>query len=136
MAQVDLQQTAMVATLTQDGRLRRFYGVLLVTIAVEVGGFTVAAAGALGLGGALVVLALAGFNLGAGIELRPQGQPPLSPTTVRQRLGVLGADGLALGLLGLWGAGVGRLWIGAALLGLMVIYESIKLSQYLSGPVP
>jgi len=135
MAQVDLQHTAAVAARTADRRLHRFYGVLLATLAAEVAGFSVAATGALGLGGALVVLALVGFNLGAGVELRPQDHPPLQPATAQQRLGVLGADGLALGLLGLWGMGVGRLWIGAGLLGLLVVYAGIKLSQgYLRDP--
>ncbi|NEQ46284.1 MAG: hypothetical protein F6K00_23175 [Leptolyngbya sp. SIOISBB] len=129
MAMVDLRQVAAVGQLVDDRRLVRFYYVLLLAIAGQLIGFYLAAVGWLGYGAGAIMISIIGFNLAAGLQLQPEADPPLRSVSLRERSGVLLADGLALALVGLWLADVGRVWIGAGLLTIALSYVAVKLVQ-------
>lgn len=129
MAMIDLEQTAIVAQQTTDIRLIRFYRVLWVTITGELVGFYLAALGWLGWGAAIIMVSLTGFNLAAGLRLDTGANQPLQPLPLNQRLGVLLADGVALGLVILWLNNITRLWIGTGLLAICLGFQGIKLGQ-------
>ena len=129
MAMVDLRQVATVGQQVDDRRLGRFYQVLLLAIAGQLVGFYLAAAGGLGSGTGAIMISIIGFNLAAGVQLQPETEPPLRSVSLRERSGVLLADGLALALVGLWLADVGRVWIGAGLLTIALTYVAVKLGQ-------
>lgn len=126
---VDLRQVAAVGQQVKDRRLVRFYQVLLLAIAGQLIGFYLAAVGWLGFGTGAIMISIIGFNLAAGLQLSPETDPPLRSVTWRERAGVLLADGLALALVGLWLADIGRVWIGAGLLTIALTYVAVKLVQ-------
>ncbi|OUC15706.1 MAG: hypothetical protein B0A82_05410 [Alkalinema sp. CACIAM 70d] len=132
MAIVDLENVALVQNLilakplAQDTRLTRFYGVTIATIAIELLGFY-SAIGWLGWGAAIVLLSQVGFNLWAGIQLQPQeSSAPIVPWGIRDRFPVLLADGLGIGLVGCWLAGVQPLIMALGLLAMVLIYGVVK----------
>ncbi|MGI0490733.1 hypothetical protein ACN4EG_02890 [Alkalinema pantanalense CENA528] len=131
MAIVDLENVALVKDLTlakkltQDARLSRFYGVTIATIVIELLGFY-SAIGWLGWGAAIVLLSQVGFNLLAGIQLQPQESAPIVPWGIRDRLPVLIADALGLGLVGCWVAGIQPLAMALGLLTMVLIYGVVK----------
>ncbi len=129
MAMVDLRQVAAVGQQLEDRRLMRFYQVLLLAIAGQLVGFYLAAVGWLGYGTGVIMISIIGFNLAAGLQLQPENDPPLRSVTLRERSGVLLADGLALALVGLWLADVGRVWIGAGLLTIALSFVTVKVVQ-------
>jgi len=129
MAMVDLRQVAAVGQQVEDRQLTRFYKILLLAIAGQLVGFYLAAAGWLGVGAGAMMMSIIGFNLAAGLQLQPAVSPPLRTITLRERRGVLLADGLALALVGLWLAKVGRVWIGGGLLTIASSYVGVKLIQ-------
>jgi len=129
MAMVDLRQVAAVGQQVEDRQLTRFYKILLLAIAGQLVGFYLAAAGWLGVGAGVMMMSIIGFNLAAGLQLQPAVSPPLRTITLRERRGVLLADGLALALVGLWLAKVGRVWIGGGLLTIASSYVGVKLIQ-------
>lgn len=130
MAMVDLQQVAAVGQQVNDRRLVWFYKVLLLAIVGQLIGFYLAAAGWLGFGAGAIMISIIGFNCAAGLQLQPDVSPPLQAITLRERLGVLLADGLALALVLLWLKGVGRVWIGGGLLTIASTYVAVKLIQH------
>lgn len=129
MAMVDLRQVAAVGQQVEDRQLTRFYKILLLAIAGQLVGFYLAAAGWLGVGAGVMMMSIIGFNLAAGLQLQPAVSPPLRTITLRERRGVLLADGLALALVGLWLGKVGRVWIGGGLLTIASSYVGVKLIQ-------
>ena len=129
MAMVDLRQVAAVGQLVEDRQLVQFYQVLLLAIAGQLVGFYLAAVGWLGYGTGAIMISIIGFNLAAGLQLQPETEPPLRSVTLQERSGVLLADGLALALVGLWLADVGRVWIGAGLLTIALTFVAVKLVQ-------
>ena len=129
MAMVDLRQVAAVGQQVEDRQLTRFYKILLLAIAGQLVGFYLAAAGWLGVGAGAMMMSIIGFNLAAGLQLQPAVSPPLRTITLRERRGVLLADGLALALVGLWLGKVGRVWIGGGLLTIASSYVGVKLIQ-------
>jgi hypothetical protein len=134
MAMVDLRQVAAVGRQVEDRRLMRFYQVLRLAIAGQLVGFYLAAVGWLGCGAGAIMISIIGFNLAAGLQLQPESDPPLRSVSWRERSGVLLADGLALGLVGLWLAEVGQVWIGAGLLTIALSYVAVKLVQGVRSP--
>jgi hypothetical protein len=134
MAMVDLRQVAAVGRQVADRRLIRFYQVLLLAIAGQLVGFYLAALGWLGYGAGAIMISIIGFNLAAGLQLQPAADPPLRAVSWRERSGVILADGLALALVGLWLADVGRVWIGAGLLTIALSYVVVKLVQGVRSP--
>jgi hypothetical protein len=129
MAMVDLRQVAAVGRKVDDRRLIRFYRVLLLVIAGQIVGFYLAAAGRLGYGAGVIMVSIIGFNLAAGLQLQPTESPPLRSITLRERLGVLLADLVALALVALWLGDIGRVWIGVGLLTIALTYVTVKLLQ-------
>lgn len=122
MARVDGHRAAQVAA-RYPNQARRFQNVLGVTIAVEWLGFALAAAGFLGLGASVVVIALLGFNLASNISFAGDRLWLAGP---RDRWGVILADCVGLGLMGLWQLPLAQPWVGSGALGLMGLYWAIK----------
>lgn len=130
MATVDLTQVAHAKQQQSDPRLARFTWVTISTIALELGGFYLAS-WQLGVGIVLVLLSQIWFNLLAGIQLQPAGRWKIRPWGVSQRLPILMADGLGLGLVGLWQAHVAPLTIVLVLWSMAIAYSIIKIGLVL-----
>lgn len=130
MAKVDVRHIALVHQRQPDARLQPFARLVWLTIAGQLVGFYLAAAGTLG-GGVLVILtSLLGFNLGASLSLNPTALEPVIASSWRDRLDVLAIDLVAMILGGLWIAGWGQLWVAGGLLTLVLLYGTGKLITY------
>jgi hypothetical protein len=125
MARVDLQQVAMVSRQCQDARLKQFHQLTVITIGLELVGFYAAIQWPGG-GALLVLISQVFFNACAEIQLDPSATEVIRPWDVVQRWPVLAANGVGLGLVGLWMAGMGQLWVASGLLGLVLLYGLVK----------
>ncbi len=137
MAIFDLQQVARVRALglsnaLRDDRLDRFYGVTVMTIALELLGMY-GAQGSLWVGAAMILMSQAGFNLFAGVQLLPDQAEPIVTFGIRDRALVLVADSVGVGLVSLGLAGVMPLGMASGLLGMVVIYGGVKILDGLKG---
>ncbi|HSM83726.1 MAG TPA: hypothetical protein VLS96_18705 [Nodosilinea sp.] len=130
MARVDLQRGAAVEVRSRDPRLGHFRRVVILTIAGQVVGFSVAALGHLGWGMALILLSLIGFNLAATIRVEPAGPRPIVAAGWRDRLDVLTLDAIALGLALLWMAQRLQGWVAGGLFAITLLYGTSKLFTY------
>lgn len=128
MAAVDLWQIEAVRPQRQDSQLNRFSLVTRSTIAIELVGFYVAVLW-VGWGALIVLLSQLWFNLLAEIQLQPAAPAPVQPRRWADRLSVLAADGVGLGLVSLWIAGVAPLYNAALLLGIVLVYGWVKYLQ-------
>ncbi|MEO0825033.1 MAG: hypothetical protein AAFX95_21050 [Cyanobacteria bacterium J06639_16] len=125
MAAVDLHHVAQAKVQIQDCRLDRFHWVTLSTISIELIGFY-AAVRWLGWGSLIVLASQVWFHLLAGIELQPDIDPPFQIRGIRQRLPVLAADVIALGLMGLWIAQSAALVAATLLFSITTTYGLVK----------
>lgn len=133
MAIFDLQQVARVrALLLNDARLDRFYGVTVMTIALELLGMY-GAQSSLWVGAAVILMSQVGFNLFAGVQLLPDQAEPIVTFGIRDRALVLVADGVGVGLVSLGLAGVMPLGMASGLLGMVAIYGGVKILDLLKG---
>ena len=133
MAIFDLQQVARVrALLLNDARLDRFYGVTVMTIALEWVGMY-GAQSSLWVGAAVILMSQVGFNLFAGVQLLPDQAEPIVTFGIRDRALVLVADGVGVGLVSLGLAGVMPLGMASGLLGMVAIYGGVKILDLLKG---
>ena len=133
MAIFDLQQVARVrALLLSDARLDRFYGVTVMTIALELLGMY-GAQSSLWVGAAVILMSQVGFNLFAGVQLLPDQAEPIVTFGIRDRALVLVADGVGVGLVSLGLAGVMPLGMASGLLGMVAIYGGVKILDSLKG---
>lgn len=128
MAAVDLWQIKVVRQQISDPQLERFHSVTLSTIFIELIGFYTGVLW-IGWGALIVLLSQIWFNLLAGIQLHPEGSSPMQPCGRADRLPVLVADGVGLGLVSLWIAGIASLWVAALLLGIVLVYGWVKYLQ-------
>ena len=141
MAIFDLQQVARVRALARSdalsdsfsaARVDRFYGVTVITIALEWIGMY-GALGSLWVGALVILMSQVGFNLFAGVQLLPDQAEPVVTFGIRDRAVVLVADGVGVGLVSLGLAGVMPLGMASGLLGMVVIYGGVKILDVLKG---
>ena len=137
MAIFDLQQVARVRALLlsdalSDARLDRFYGVTVMTIALELLGMY-GAQSSLWVGAAVILMSQVGFNLFAGVQLLPDQAEPIVTFGIRDRALVLVADVVGMGLVSLGLVGVMPLGMASGLLGMVVIYGGVKVLGVVQG---
>ena len=149
MARVDLRHLELVAQrssalpqnllkdlskdLQTDRRLHHFGRVVTLAILGQLLGFSVAAAGYLGWGMALILVSLVGFNLAATIRLEPGTAQPIQAAGWRSRLDVLVLDAIALILALLWIAQKIQAWVAGGLFAITLLYGASKLWAYLTA---
>ncbi|MBD2234356.1 hypothetical protein [Phormidium tenue] len=133
MARVDLRHRDLVGQRTRDPRLGHFGRVVVLAIAGQVAGFSIAALGHLGWGMGLILVSLLGFNLAATIRLEPASPKPIQSAGWRSRLDVLGLDAIALVLAILWIAQRAQGWVAGGLFAITVLYGSSKLVAYVTA---
>jgi hypothetical protein len=131
MAILDLRQIAQVTAqfMDDDRRLDRFRWVTYSTISLEILGFGLAFWN-LGWGAIVVLLSQIWFNLLAGVQLQPDGEPLIQDYGWRDRGLILFADSLGLLLSGLWLAGIAPLVMAIGLLAMVLIYVVLKYAQF------
>ena len=123
MALVDFSNIRQVGL--DEQRVRQFYQVTVVAIALELISFFLAWI-QLGLGTAGVLVSQLFFNTAAKIQLYPDRVDPIQPWGIQERSPVLIANTVALGLITLWQANKFRLAAAALLLVMVVAYLAIK----------
>ncbi|TVQ07378.1 MAG: hypothetical protein EA368_14320 [Leptolyngbya sp. DLM2.Bin27] len=133
MARVDLRHIKLVAEHSSDARLGHFGRVVMLTVFGQLLGFSVAAAGFLGAGMALILVSLVGFNLAATIRLDPGAAKPVQAAGWRSRLNVLILDAIALSLALLWIAQRLQGWVAGGLFAITLLYGVSKLFGYLTA---
>lgn len=125
MALLDLEQIAAARRQTADPRLQTFRQITLTTIALELAGFYLATVW-LGWGILVVLLSQVWFNALAPIQIQGDTERPVQPRPWGDRIPVLIADGLGMGLVGLWMAQLAPPGIALVMGGLAIAYGSIK----------
>ncbi|NJM98492.1 MAG: hypothetical protein HC800_16190 [Phormidesmis sp. RL_2_1] len=129
MAFVDISNTAAVLQQSeqtpQDSRLSHFLGVVASTIVLEIMGFY-GSLFSLPWGAIAIIFSQIWFNLLAGIQLAPGETPAIVTFGISQRRAVLVANGLGLGLMGLWTFQENRIWLASGLLLLVILFLVIK----------
>ncbi len=132
MAWVDLsniaavtQQAKQMAEPPQDSRLNRFYAVVVSTIVLEITGFYLALL-SLAWGAIAVIFSQLWFNLLATVQLHPGQTPAVLPFGRSDRLAVLVANGIGIGLLSLWSWQEIRIGLASGLFLLITIFLLIK----------
>ncbi|WOD40293.1 hypothetical protein [Nodosilinea sp. E11] len=130
MARVDLRNVDGVGLRSPDARLNHFRRVVMLTIAGQVAGFSVAALGHLGWGLGLILVSVLGFNLAATIRLEPASRQPIQAAGWRSRLEVLILDAIALALAVLWIAQRAQGWVAGGLFAITLVYGGSKLLAY------
>lgn len=133
MARVDLRHGEIVGQRSRDPRLGHFGRVVMLAIAGQVAGFSIAALGHLGWGMGLILLSLLGFNLAANIRLEPTSPRPIQAADWRSRLDVLALDAIALVLALLWIAQRAQGWVAGGLFAITVLYGGSKLVAYITA---
>ena len=123
MALVDLTNIRQVTL--SDGRVRQFFIVTLIVIAVELIGFYLAWRW-LAIGTALVLGSQLFFNTAAKIQLYPNSSEPIQPMRLKQRGPVLIANIIALGCVALWQASLLSQIASALLLVMLLTYLILK----------
>jgi hypothetical protein len=130
MARVDLRHGELVGQRSRDPRLGHFGRVVVLAIAGQVAGFSIAALGHLGWGMGLILVSLLGFNLAANIRLEPTNPRPIQAAGWQSRLDVLALDAIALVLAFLWIAQRAQGWVAGGLFVITVLYGGSKLVAY------
>ena len=147
MAFVDLENIASIAKTTNDSainaRLSRFRIVVISTIELEIIGFYLAVLFVpfsrsllLPFGAIAIIFSQLWFNLLADIQLWPTEIPSIQPWGSGQRLPVLVANAIGLGLLSLWIIPEIRLWLAIGLATLIILFLLIKYAIPALGPRP
>ncbi len=126
MAFVDLKNLSAIAH-QHDSRLKRFTKVTYSTIVLEAVGFYIGLV-SLPIGAVVIIASQLWFNLLADIQLWPEASPAIVSLPASDRWAVLSANGLGLGLLGLWSIQEIRLWLASGLLALIALFLVIKYS--------
>ena len=129
MAFVDLRNISAVAQQSPDPRLQRFRKVTYSTIVSEVVGFYIAL-GSLPIGALIIIASQLWFNSLAGIQLWPKNIPAVVSLPASDRLAVLIANGIGIGLLGLWPIQEIRTWSASGLLILITLFLAVKYSGF------
>ena len=132
MAFVDLRDIAAIAQ-PQDPQIQRFRKVTYSTIVLEVVGFYTAL-GSLPIGALIIIASQLWFNLLARIQLWPQEIPAIVSLPATDRRAVLIANGVGIGLLGLWPIQEIRTWSASGLLILITLFLVIKYSGLSLSP--
>lgn len=127
MAFVDLKNIVAIAH-QQDSRLKRFARVTHSTIVLETVGFYTALV-SLPVGAVIIIASQLWFNLLADIQLWPEASPAIVSWPPSRRRAVLIANGLGLGLLGLWPIQEIRIWLTSGLLTLATLFLVLKYSR-------
>ncbi len=128
MALVDLSNIAAVTQQSeqpQDSRLGHFRTVVISTIVLETTGFYLTLLSLPG-GAIAIIFSQLWFNLLASVQLHPGQTPAIAAFGRSNRLAVLVANGIGLGLLSLWPWQETRLWSAAGLFLLIIIFLLIK----------
>ena len=133
MAFVDLRNISAVAQQSLDPRLQRFRKVTYSTIVLEVVGFYTAL-GSLPAGALIIIASQLWFNSLANIQLWPKAIPAVVSLPASDRLAVLIANGVGIGLLGLWPIQAVRTWSASGLLVLITLFLAIKYSGFSQSP--
>ena len=143
MAKEDLDNIFETLQQTEDTRLHFFLFVVCSTIVLELIGFYTALA-ALPIGALAIVCSQLWFNLLAKLQLEPKQTPAVISFGLSQRVPILLANGVGIGLLCLWfvpslGSKLGvviqvRQWLAGGLLTLVLLFLVIKYA-FLSGPM-
>lgn len=123
--QVAEQMAEQMAEQARDSRLNRFHAVVISTIVLEITGFYLAMLSLPG-GAIAVIFSQLWFNLLADIQLYPGQTPAIVPFGRADRRAVLIANGIGLGLLGLWFWQEIRIWLASGLFLLIIIFLLIK----------
>ena len=123
MALVDFRNIRQVGL--DDQRVRQFYRVTAIAIALELMGFFLAWV-QLGIGTAMVLVSQLFFNTAAKIQLYPDSIDPIQPLGIKERSPVLIANTVALGLITLWQASKFRPVTAVLLLVMVLTYLAIK----------
>ena len=132
MAFVDLRNISIVAQ-PQDPRIQRFRKVVYSTIVLEIVGFY-AALYSLPIGALIIISSQLWFNLLAGIQLWPEKIPAIVSLPARARPAMLIANGLGIGLLGLWPIRETQIWSASGLLLLITLFLAIKYCGFSQSP--
>lgn len=126
MAQVDLENAAIVtAASEEDSRLSHFYKVVISTIVLEAAGFYVALF-SLQWGAMVIIASQIWFNLLAGIQLFPHEATKVVSFGIAERLAILAANAVGIGLLSFWFVESAQVWLASGLLILIVLFLVIK----------
>lgn len=135
LARIDLENAAAVAALAastqeEDSRLRHFHRVVISTIVLEATGFYTTFF-SLQWGAILIISSQIWFNLLAGIRILPSETSPAKALQVvsfgiAERQAVLAANTLGLGLLCFWFIESAQIWLASGLLGLTILFLTIK----------
>ena len=123
MAWVDLRNIYQVSL--TERRVVIFYGVTLITIAIELIGFYLVWQ-RLVLGMVIFLMSQLFFNTAANIQLYPHSHEPIRPFPMQARWPVLIANSIALILITLWQANHLRQLTSALWLSMVVIYLAAK----------
>ncbi len=126
MADLDLQQVMVVKQDSHDKRLDSFWRLAILTIAIELAGFYLASR-FLGWGIQLVLLSQLGFNGLATIEIQPSEAEVIRPRPFKDRFPLMVANGMAMGLMGLWMAGIAPVAIVTSLWAIAIAYAAVKI---------
>lgn len=126
MAFVDLRNISAIAQ-QQDPRLQRFRKVTYSTIVLEIVGFYTALV-SLPVGALTIIASQLWFNLLADVQLWPKETSAVVPLPVSDRRAVLIANGIGLGLLGLWPIQKIRIGLAVGLLILITLFLVVKYS--------
>lgn len=135
MAFVDLKNISAIAY-HQDSRLECFSKVTYSTIVLEAVGFYTGLV-SLPIGAVIIIASQLWFNLLADIQIWPEASPAIISLPASDRRGVLIANGLGLGLLGLWPIQEIRIWLAFGSLALIILFLVLKYSgiSILSDPL-
>ena len=101
MAKVDLDNISQTLQQAKDDRLAAFLFVVDSTIVLELVGFYIALV-SLPVGAVVIVCSQIWFNLLAKLQLQPKQTPAIVCFGIPQRIPILLANGMGLGLLSLW----------------------------------
>lgn len=128
MAWVDLDNVYQVSL--ADRRVAQFYGITLITVVIQLTGFYLVWQ-RLALGMVIFLISQLFFNVAAPVQLYPHSHEPIRPVSPWARWPILLANGIAIGLIGLWQAGQFRQLTATLWLAMVVIYLAVK---YLALP--
>ena len=132
MAFVDLRNISAIAQ-QEDPQLQRFRKVVYSTIVLETVGFYTALV-SLPIGASVIIVSQLWFNLLADIQLWPKETPAIVPLPANDRRAVLIANGIGIGLLGLWPIQETQIWLASGLLTLVTLFIVVKYSGLIVSP--
>ncbi|MGB3301009.1 MAG: hypothetical protein WBA76_22295 [Phormidesmis sp.] len=133
MAQVDLENAAIAtASSEEDSRLSRFYRVVVSTIVLETTGFYIALF-SLQWGAVTIIASQIWFNLLAGVQIFPQAATKVVSFGIAERIAVLAANAVGLGILSFWFVESAQVWLASGVLTLIVLFLIVKYKQPARG---